>query len=155
MLISEEDGQINWPSEKGLYFRDTRIISSWTIYANGEPWQPLNGGASSYYACRIFLSLAMRSRGIESSSMTVSSASGEPLKVATILAANPRAKFAHEIRFSAMPRTRFMASFVVAAEDLAPDPENIASTTIEIKVVLSMRHVSVLCIEASASSGGL
>ena len=44
VLISEEDGQINWPSEKGLYFFDTRIVSSWTIYANGEPWELLNGG---------------------------------------------------------------------------------------------------------------
>ncbi|MGO8917522.1 MAG: glycogen debranching N-terminal domain-containing protein [Stellaceae bacterium] len=55
VLISEQDGQINWPSEKGLYFFDTRVISSWTIYANGEPWQQLNGGAISYYASRIFL----------------------------------------------------------------------------------------------------
>ena len=55
MLISEEDGQINWPSEKGLYFFDTRIVSSWTIYANGEPWELLNGGAISYFASRIFL----------------------------------------------------------------------------------------------------
>jgi hypothetical protein len=37
VLISEEDGQINWPSEKGLYFLDTRVVSSWRIYANGEP----------------------------------------------------------------------------------------------------------------------
>ena len=55
LLISEEDGQINWPSEKGLYFFDTRIVSSWTIYANGEPWELLNGGAISYFASRIFL----------------------------------------------------------------------------------------------------
>ncbi|MBV8738717.1 MAG: amylo-alpha-1,6-glucosidase [Alphaproteobacteria bacterium] len=55
VLISEEDGQINSPSEKGLYFFDTRIISSWAIYANGEPWDLLNGGAVSYYASRIFL----------------------------------------------------------------------------------------------------
>ena len=55
VLISEEDGQINWPSEKGLYFFDTRIVSSWAIYANGEPWDLLNGGAISYYASRIFL----------------------------------------------------------------------------------------------------
>jgi glycogen debranching enzyme-like protein len=39
VLVSEPDGQINWPSEKGLYFLDTRVISSWTIYANGEPWE--------------------------------------------------------------------------------------------------------------------
>src|SRR5229473_1901453 len=55
VLICEEDGQINWPSEKGLYFLDTHVISSWTIYANGEPWELLNGGAISYYASRIFL----------------------------------------------------------------------------------------------------
>ena len=55
VLISEQDGQINWPSEKGLYFFDTRVISSWRIYANGEPWELLNGGAISYYASRIFL----------------------------------------------------------------------------------------------------
>jgi hypothetical protein len=54
VLISEEDGQINWPSEKGLYFFDTRIVSSWRIYANGEPWELLNGGATSYYASRIY-----------------------------------------------------------------------------------------------------
>ena len=55
VLITEEDGRINWPSEKGLYFRDTRVISSWAIYANGERWELLNGGAISYYAARIFL----------------------------------------------------------------------------------------------------
>jgi hypothetical protein len=55
VLVSEPDGQIKWPSEKGLYFRDTRILGSWAIYANGELWEPLNGGAISYYSCRIFL----------------------------------------------------------------------------------------------------
>jgi len=55
VLVSEQDGQIEWPSEKGLYFFDTRVISSWSIYANGEPWELLNGGAISYYASRIFL----------------------------------------------------------------------------------------------------
>jgi glycogen debranching enzyme len=55
VLVSEPDGQINWPSEKGLYFFDTRVISSWTIYANGEPWELLNGGAITYYASRTYL----------------------------------------------------------------------------------------------------
>jgi glycogen debranching enzyme len=55
VLITEPDAQIRWPSEKGLYFFDTRMISSWTISANGEPWELLNGGALSYYAARIFL----------------------------------------------------------------------------------------------------
>src|SRR5262249_38251160 len=55
VLVSEQDGQINWPSEKGLYFFDTRVVSSWTAYANGTPWELLNGGAINYYASRIFL----------------------------------------------------------------------------------------------------
>src|SRR5499433_29895 len=55
VLVAEPDGQINWPSEKGLYFFDTRVISSWAIYANGEPWELLNGGAITHYASRIHL----------------------------------------------------------------------------------------------------
>ena len=55
VLVGEPDGQIHWPSEKGLYFFDTRVISSWTIYANGEPWELLNGGAITPYASRIYL----------------------------------------------------------------------------------------------------
>ena len=55
VLISEENGQIEWPSDKGLYFRDTRLISAWSIYTNGTPWMLLNGGAITYYAARIFL----------------------------------------------------------------------------------------------------
>jgi hypothetical protein len=55
VLVSEPDGQISWPSEKGLYFFDTRVISSWVIYANGEPWELLNGGAITHYASRTYL----------------------------------------------------------------------------------------------------
>ena len=55
VLVSEQDGQISWPSEKGLYFLDTRVVSNWAIYANGEPWELLNGGPVTYHAARIFL----------------------------------------------------------------------------------------------------
>jgi glycogen debranching enzyme len=55
VLVTDPDGTITWPSEKGLYFLDTRIISNWAIFANGEPWQLLNGGPIDYYAARIFL----------------------------------------------------------------------------------------------------
>ena len=58
VLISEQDGQIAWPSEKGLYYHDTRLVSAWAIYANGAPWTLLNSGAISYYAARIFLTNA-------------------------------------------------------------------------------------------------
>ena len=55
VLVSDPDGQIKWPSDKGLYFFDTRVISNWAIYANGEPWDLLNGGAITPYASRTYL----------------------------------------------------------------------------------------------------
>jgi glycogen debranching enzyme len=55
VLITDPDGQINWPSARGLYFLDTRVVSSWTVYANGESWELLNGGPVTYYAARIYL----------------------------------------------------------------------------------------------------
>jgi len=55
ILLTETDGRVNWPSKCGLYFRDTRVISAWAIYANGEQWDLLNGGAVAPQAARIFL----------------------------------------------------------------------------------------------------
>ncbi len=54
VLVTDPDGQIAWPSDRGLYFLDTRVISSWSLYANGEPWDLLNGGAITYFGARIF-----------------------------------------------------------------------------------------------------
>src|SRR6202171_2741017 len=54
VLVTEPDGQVNWPSNRGLYFRDTRVISAWAIYANGEHWDLLNGGAVASHAARIY-----------------------------------------------------------------------------------------------------
>jgi glycogen debranching enzyme len=55
VLLTETDGRVHWPSNRGLYFRDTRVISAWAIYANGELWDLLNGGAIAPQAARIFL----------------------------------------------------------------------------------------------------
>ena len=55
VLLTETDGRVSWPSKCGLYFRDTRVISAWAIYANGELWDLLNGGAIAPHAARIFL----------------------------------------------------------------------------------------------------
>ncbi len=73
MLVTESDGQVNWPSECGLYFRDTRVISVWAIYASGTPWNLLNGGAvanlaswcAKAWASGAFLALLQASLGIE------------------------------------------------------------------------------------------
>jgi glycogen debranching enzyme len=54
VLLTEPGGEIDWPSKGGLYFRDTRVISAWAIYANGELWDLLNGGAVAPHAARIF-----------------------------------------------------------------------------------------------------
>jgi glycogen debranching enzyme len=54
VLVTRPDGQIRWPSEHGLYFRDTRVISAWAIYANGEEWDLLSGGAIAPHAANIF-----------------------------------------------------------------------------------------------------
>ncbi len=61
VLLTELDGQINWPGEKGLYWNDTRLISTWSIYANGESWTLLNGGAVRHYEALSFLT----NRGIK------------------------------------------------------------------------------------------
>ncbi|HEY2481606.1 MAG TPA: glycogen debranching N-terminal domain-containing protein [Caulobacteraceae bacterium] len=55
VLITEQDGQINWPTDKGFYHADTRVLSTWLIYADGVPWRLLNSGAVAYYASRIHL----------------------------------------------------------------------------------------------------
>ena len=55
VLVSEPDGEITWPSDRGLYFFDTRMVSAWAIYANGETWELLNGGAIAHDGARIHL----------------------------------------------------------------------------------------------------
>jgi len=54
-LVTDQDGQIQWPSDKGFYHADTRLMSSWLIFADGQPWDLLNAGNVAYYAARIFL----------------------------------------------------------------------------------------------------
>lgn len=58
VLVTELDGQISWPSQRGLFVHDTRMISAWAIYANGETWQLLNSGAITHFAAQIFLTNA-------------------------------------------------------------------------------------------------
>jgi glycogen debranching enzyme len=55
VLITDQDGQISWPTDKGFYHSDTRVISSWQIFADGQPWNLLNSGNMAYFATRIFL----------------------------------------------------------------------------------------------------
>ncbi len=53
--LSEPDGQVLGETERGLLFRDTRIISVWQLSANGAAWEALNGGAPTHFAMQALL----------------------------------------------------------------------------------------------------
>ncbi|HZL00996.1 MAG TPA: glycogen debranching N-terminal domain-containing protein [Caulobacteraceae bacterium] len=73
VLVTDQDGQIPWPTDKGFYHSDTRVISAWFLYANGEAWDLLNSGNIAYYATRIYLSnKAMATEGGDVAAGTLS-----------------------------------------------------------------------------------
>ena len=53
--ISEPDGSVIQPSQKGLFFRDTRLISGWRSTAGGKPWILLNSANEAYCVARLVL----------------------------------------------------------------------------------------------------
>jgi hypothetical protein len=55
VLVTEPNGEMPWPSDRGLYLLDTRLISAWSVQANGESWDLLNGGAVRHDTARIYL----------------------------------------------------------------------------------------------------
>ena len=54
VMVSDPDGQIQTEGEKGLYFLDTRLISSWALSVDGLSWTLLNGGALGASAARVY-----------------------------------------------------------------------------------------------------
>jgi len=54
-LVSEFNGSITDASDQGLYARDTRYLSRYQLFIDGEPWTLLNSGAVAYYASRTYL----------------------------------------------------------------------------------------------------
>ena len=55
VLITRPDGQIAWPTAMGFYYLDTRMISAWSLFANGVEWELLNSGTPLYYLARLYL----------------------------------------------------------------------------------------------------
>ena len=55
VLVTEANGEMRWPSDKGLYLNDTRLISAWSVQANGEDWDIINGGAVRHSTARVYL----------------------------------------------------------------------------------------------------
>jgi glycogen debranching enzyme len=54
VMVSDPDGQILAEGLKGLYFLDTRLISSWALFADGVQWKLLNGGALAASAAQVY-----------------------------------------------------------------------------------------------------
>lgn len=54
-VLSEPDGSVTADTDQGFYCRDTRYISNYEFYADGEHWVLQNSGAIAYYASRAYL----------------------------------------------------------------------------------------------------
>jgi glycogen debranching enzyme len=54
-VVSGMDGCVAAYTDQGMYSRDTRYVSSYEIFANGERWVLQNSGALAYYASRTYL----------------------------------------------------------------------------------------------------
>ena len=55
-MVTDLGGEIDADTELGLYADDTRYVSYYAVFANGQPWVQLTSAATSYYAARIHLS---------------------------------------------------------------------------------------------------
>src|SRR6266511_848005 len=54
-VISEPNCCISPYTDQGVYSRDTRFISHYDMFADGERWLLQNSGAIAYYASRAYL----------------------------------------------------------------------------------------------------
>src|SRR4029453_4489616 len=55
LMITDLSGEIAARSEQGVFFRDTRFVSSYRTFANGRPWLLLSSGTPTHYLARIQL----------------------------------------------------------------------------------------------------
>src|SRR5215469_4202239 len=54
-VVSAADGCITAYTDQGIYSRDTRYVSNYEIFADGQRWVLQNSGAVAYYASRTYL----------------------------------------------------------------------------------------------------
>ena len=54
-MVTEQDGQIAADGELGVFAHDTRFVSYYACFANGQSWERLNSSVTAYYAARIYL----------------------------------------------------------------------------------------------------
>jgi glycogen debranching enzyme len=53
-MVTDQRGEINPQSEQGIFAGDTRFVSFYQLYLNGERWELLTSSAVSYYAARLY-----------------------------------------------------------------------------------------------------
>jgi glycogen debranching enzyme len=54
-MVTDRDGEICRDSEQGVFWNDTRFMSTYQITANGEPWTRLSSSPMTYYSARVYL----------------------------------------------------------------------------------------------------
>ena len=54
-MVTDLNGEIAADSEQGVFAGDTRFVSYYALFANGEPWVRLSSSPTSYFAARIHL----------------------------------------------------------------------------------------------------
>jgi glycogen debranching enzyme len=54
-VLSERDGSITSHTDQGIYSRDTRYVSSYELFADGERWILQSSGAVAYFLFRAYL----------------------------------------------------------------------------------------------------
>src|SRR6059036_190165 len=54
-MVTNQDGGISADSEEGVFASDTRFLSHWAVYANGETWQRLTSAPTTYYSEQVHL----------------------------------------------------------------------------------------------------
>jgi glycogen debranching enzyme len=53
--LSDPDGQVRDGGDRGLMFRDTRLLSVWLLYADGAPWELVNSAVTTHFDMMVFL----------------------------------------------------------------------------------------------------
>jgi len=54
-MVTDLNGEIAADSEQGVFAGDTRFVSYYALFANGEPWVRLSSSPTNYFAARIYL----------------------------------------------------------------------------------------------------
>lgn len=54
-MVTQLDGQIASDGEQGVFANDTRFVSYYAMFADGQPWVRLNSATTAYYSSRIYL----------------------------------------------------------------------------------------------------